>query len=313
MTRTNAREIACHLVYEMYLNDITAGEALTALMDEGYYPSLKSESDVYEEKPTGKQLEYLENVVQGVQAKREELEGYIKYRGKTYTTGVFGGRKWMTEPMAYLPEGMSAVAAPAEGSVWYPYSTDGTVATALSDEESIKALGYLYSYEAVFGTAFTADNYNSFEGAQGICPKGWHVPTRAEYMELFGYSNKHIDGGESGPVTDDSALFWDQTLNYATIVKANEMGFNFVQSGTVINGKYTTNVCASPKCTVEECLGKPSVNYLMTSSSNTITSSGVFQMFTGMTTFTETYSKGRLSLSYSAYNSGLQLRCVKNL
>ena len=42
MTRTNAREIACHLVYEMYLNDITAGEALTALMDEGYYPSLKS-------------------------------------------------------------------------------------------------------------------------------------------------------------------------------------------------------------------------------------------------------------------------------
>ena len=78
MTRTNAREIACHLVYEMYLNDITAGEALTALMDEGYYPSLKSESDVYEEKPTGKQLEYLENVVQGVQAKRAELEGYLE-------------------------------------------------------------------------------------------------------------------------------------------------------------------------------------------------------------------------------------------
>ena len=24
MTRTNAREIACHLVYEMYLNDVTA-------------------------------------------------------------------------------------------------------------------------------------------------------------------------------------------------------------------------------------------------------------------------------------------------
>ena len=88
MTRTNAREIACHLVYEMYLNDITAGEALTALMDEGYYPSLKSESDVYEEKPTGKQLEYLQNVVQGVQAKREELEGYIS----KYSVGWSLGR-----------------------------------------------------------------------------------------------------------------------------------------------------------------------------------------------------------------------------
>ena len=44
---------------------------------EDYYPTLKGETDVYAEKPDGKQLEYLTNVVQGVQAKREELEGYI--------------------------------------------------------------------------------------------------------------------------------------------------------------------------------------------------------------------------------------------
>ena len=47
------------------------------LMEEDYYPTLKGETDVYAEKPDGKQLEYLTNVVQGVQAKREELEGYI--------------------------------------------------------------------------------------------------------------------------------------------------------------------------------------------------------------------------------------------
>ena len=46
-------------------------------MEEDYYPTLKGETDVYAEKPDGKQLEYLTNVVQGVQAKREELEGYI--------------------------------------------------------------------------------------------------------------------------------------------------------------------------------------------------------------------------------------------
>ena len=77
MTRSNAREIACHLVFEMNFNDITAGEALRTLMEEDYYPPLKGETDVYAEKPDGKQLEYLTNVVQGVQAKREELEGYI--------------------------------------------------------------------------------------------------------------------------------------------------------------------------------------------------------------------------------------------
>ena len=77
MTISNAREIACHLVFEMNFNDITAGEALRTLMEESYYPTLKGETDVYEERPDGKQLEYLTNVVQGVQAKREELEGYI--------------------------------------------------------------------------------------------------------------------------------------------------------------------------------------------------------------------------------------------
>ena len=70
MTRSNAREIACHLVFEMNFNDITAGEALRTLMEEDYYPTLKGETDVYAEKPDGKQLEYLTNVVQGVQAKR---------------------------------------------------------------------------------------------------------------------------------------------------------------------------------------------------------------------------------------------------
>ena len=42
MTRSNAREIACHLVFEMNFNNITAGEALQTLMDDGYYPTLKT-------------------------------------------------------------------------------------------------------------------------------------------------------------------------------------------------------------------------------------------------------------------------------
>ena len=46
MTRSNAREIACHLVFEMNFNDITAGEALRTLMEESYYPTLKGETDV---------------------------------------------------------------------------------------------------------------------------------------------------------------------------------------------------------------------------------------------------------------------------
>ena len=87
MTRSNAREIACHLVFEMNFNNVTAGEALQTLMEESYYPTLKTESDVYAEKPDSRQLAYLTDVVQGVQAKREELEGYITKFSVGWTLG----------------------------------------------------------------------------------------------------------------------------------------------------------------------------------------------------------------------------------
>ena len=87
MTRSNAREIACHLVFEMNFNNVTAGEALQTLMEESYYPTLKTESDVYAEKPDSRQLAYLTDVVQGVQARREELEGYITKVSVGWTLG----------------------------------------------------------------------------------------------------------------------------------------------------------------------------------------------------------------------------------
>lgn len=74
MTRSNAREIACHLVYEMNFNGISADEAMNLLMDPEYYPTLASETEIYAERPSGKQAEYLAGVVHGVEREREALE-----------------------------------------------------------------------------------------------------------------------------------------------------------------------------------------------------------------------------------------------
>ena len=78
MTRSNAREIACHLVYEMNLKKISAAEALDTLLQEDYYPTLGGESEVYAERPDEKQLAYLQKLAVGVENTREELEGYIR-------------------------------------------------------------------------------------------------------------------------------------------------------------------------------------------------------------------------------------------
>lgn len=247
------------------------------------------------------------------ESEAEEFEDYFIYRGKTYRTVILDGRKWMAEPMAYLPDGYEASEDPASGKIWYPYSSDGSAATPLTDDASVKALGYLYSYEAVFGTGFNDSNFNTFENAQGICPKGWHVPSRDEYFSLFGYSNRNEAAGETGPTTDRNALFWDAGKDYATMAKANEAGFNIVQSGAVTGSKYSTLLCTEKNCTAEDYYGKPAVNYLMTSTANK-KSTTAYQMFAGMTTFTlAAYPEGRLTLAYSNHNYGIQLRCVKNL
>ena len=86
MTRSNAREIACHLVYEMNFNGISADEAMNLLMDPEYYPTLASETEIYAERPSGKQAEYLAGVVHGVEREREALGGV--HREKTPSAGA---------------------------------------------------------------------------------------------------------------------------------------------------------------------------------------------------------------------------------
>lgn len=77
MTRTNAREIVAQLVYEMGFRDDDARTLVREHLDPDYYATLKDESDIYEERPSGKQVEYIQSTVCGIREKQEELDGYI--------------------------------------------------------------------------------------------------------------------------------------------------------------------------------------------------------------------------------------------
>lgn len=78
MTRTNARELAVHLIYEMNTTGVGADEALTIRFAEDYYPTLAGENELYAEKPNRKQLDYIRLTAAGAAEKREELDGYIR-------------------------------------------------------------------------------------------------------------------------------------------------------------------------------------------------------------------------------------------
>lgn len=77
MTRSNAREIAAHLIYACECSDLPAREVLDARLAQEYYDGLSAENEVYTDRPNRKQSDYLYQVVLGVEEQRQTLEGYI--------------------------------------------------------------------------------------------------------------------------------------------------------------------------------------------------------------------------------------------
>lgn len=77
MTRSNAREIVAHLIFEMNFTSDSAEQLVDAAMEPDYYESLAQETEVYAERPNQKQLEYIRAAVAGIQEKQQELDGYI--------------------------------------------------------------------------------------------------------------------------------------------------------------------------------------------------------------------------------------------
>lgn len=77
MTRSNAREIVLHLIFEMNFKDETAEQIIDATMEQEYYATLAQETEVYSEKPNAKQLDYIRTSVTEIQQKQDEFDAYI--------------------------------------------------------------------------------------------------------------------------------------------------------------------------------------------------------------------------------------------
>ena len=77
MTRTNAREIVVHLIYGINYTKESADEAIVQRFARDYYETLHDENDIYAERPNSKQMSYIQSVVQGIEDRQEELDGYI--------------------------------------------------------------------------------------------------------------------------------------------------------------------------------------------------------------------------------------------
>ena len=78
MTRGNARELAIHLIYGRNFTGEEPETVVATRLDKDYYKQLSAENDVYEERPSRAQLNYIDTVVTGVANREEELNGQIQ-------------------------------------------------------------------------------------------------------------------------------------------------------------------------------------------------------------------------------------------
>lgn len=77
MTRSNARELAAHLIYELDYTAETPEQAIESRLERGYYDALAEENAVYSERPSKKQMDYIRACVIGVSEHAKELDGVI--------------------------------------------------------------------------------------------------------------------------------------------------------------------------------------------------------------------------------------------
>ena len=271
------------------------------------------------------------NVVKEVFFSENLAEKKFTYDGRTYpVVKLADGKWWMAAPLAYAPAGKTVSSDPVEDAgIWYTYTVLGKNKVK---PNVTRTDAYLYDYATAFGLNSPEDitygtqsdwqtgNYRSFEGTQGICPPGWYIPTRADFLKLVGASNADQTQGEKEAIDDPTALYYENIPSGGSTVKRfNTEGWNFSFMGcrsktsTTQTGSYNA---AAPidntKCSEPAWYGLPGLNQIMTSTPYrpNVTGTNV-QFFCLMTTFTDKYKEGRLSLGSGNYLHGMEVRCVR--
>ena len=102
--------------------------------------------------------------------------------GNVYNTVQIGNQCWMKENLR-VTHYSNGEAIPMGDSTSltlpYRYCPD-------NDTANVASHGYLYTWPSVMhGAPSSSDNPS---GVQGICPKGWHVPSNAEFGQLIYYA-----------------------------------------------------------------------------------------------------------------------------
>jgi uncharacterized protein (TIGR02145 family) len=146
------------------------------------------------------------------------------YDGNVYQTVQIGNQVWMAENLktTHYANGTALLDGINAGTMTEDYTSKYYF--AFNDNESnVSIYGRLYTWAA----AVNGSNGSSINpsGVQGICPNGWHIPSKAEFIEL----SEYLGGDEvaGGKMKEEGITHWNSPNTGAT----NESGFTALPAG----------------------------------------------------------------------------------
>ncbi len=164
--------------------------------------------------------------------------------GNVYRTVKIGNQCWMRDNLrtAHYSDG-TIVPENTSGTHSYtvPFFYDHTISTIPLEQR-----GYFYNWTCMMHGATSSNTVPS--GVQGVCPAGWHVPSRAEWENLFEYLSTHaqyICGSDTENFAKAlaSTTLWQSSTDHSCDVGNNQStnnasGFEAIPAGAVINGDF---------------------------------------------------------------------------
>ena len=164
--------------------------------------------------------------------------------GNVYRTVKIGNQCWMRDNLrtAHYSDG-TIVPENTSGTHSYtvPFFYDHIISTIPLEQR-----GYFYNWTCMMHGATSSNAVPS--GVQGVCPAGWHVPSRAEWENLFEYLSTHaqyICGSDTENFAKALAsnTLWQNSTDHACDVGNNQStnnasGFEAIPAGAVINGDF---------------------------------------------------------------------------
>ncbi len=233
-----------------------------------------------------------------------EGDGYFTYDGIEYKTVTLAdGNTWMAENLRFVPRGKTVSSDPVEDSgIWYPAANaDKTADPALAE-----SLGLLYDAATALGVdEITVENAATLEGAQGICPTGWHIPTVAEMTGLVGHCS-------NSAMVNTEAPYYDSTIKGASIEAMKNAGWEWqfasirMKANTTGTGSYTVTNYNGIYGVMSYLVG--STHYKTTT--NDDGSIKNVQYYYMMPTYNA--SNEKITVAFGNFLVGASVRCVKN-